>query len=60
MRAQVGDRIHVHALNAEMIGEIVEVLGLEDSPAYRVKFPNGHEVVMTPTADTLIEPKQGE
>lgn len=60
MRAQVGDRIHVNALNAEMIGEIVEVLGLEDSPAYRVKFSNGHEVVMTPTADTIIEPRSDE
>ncbi|WP_211302375.1 DUF1918 domain-containing protein [Nannocystis exedens] len=56
----MGDFIRVNALNAPLVGEIVEVLGPEESPAYRVRFPNGHEVVMTPSPDATIVHKERE
>lgn len=59
MQAHVGDSICITVLgDPPLVGEVVEVLGTDGSPPYRVKFPNGHEVVMHPSPDMIIEHKQ--
>ncbi|WP_434424093.1 DUF1918 domain-containing protein [Nannocystis pusilla] len=59
MRAHVGDSIRITVLrDPPLIGEIVEILGPDGAPPYRVKFPNGHELVMNPSPDTIIEHRQ--
>jgi hypothetical protein len=59
MRAHVGDSIRIAVLSdPPLVGEIVEVLGPDGAPPYRVKFPNGHELVMNPSPDTIIEHRQ--
>ena len=39
---------------AERIGEILEVLGPEDHPRYRVRWEDGRESLFTPGSDATI------
>jgi uncharacterized protein DUF1918 len=58
MQATVGDRIHVHsnAVGAkDRIGEILEVRGAGGAPPYRVRYPDGHESLVYPGPDCVIE-----
>jgi Domain of unknown function (DUF1918) len=60
MQATVGDRLHVHsnAVGAQdRIGEIVEVRGSEGGPPYLVRFPDGHETLVFPGPDCVVESK---
>ncbi|UFR07627.1 DUF1918 domain-containing protein [Streptomyces sp. Go40/10] len=57
MRANVGDRLLVHSRivgQHDRSAEIVEVLGENGSPPYRVRFEDGHETVMSPGPDTVV------
>ncbi len=63
MHATVGDRLHVHSRAVgldERIGEIVEVRGQEGSPPYLVRFSDGHEGLVYPGPDCLVEPRTGD
>lgn len=58
MQARVGDRLHVHG-NAvgqpDHTGEIIEVRGLEGEPPYFVRFDDGHEGLVFPGPDAVVE-----
>jgi hypothetical protein len=59
MQAAVGDRLHVHGRhvgNADRLGEIVEVRGADGAPPYLVRYPDGHEALVFPGPDCVIEP----
>jgi len=58
MHAAEGDRILIRGKTVETPdrhGEIVEVRGENGSPPYLVKFENGHETVVFPGSDFVIE-----
>jgi hypothetical protein len=58
MRAQVGDRLHVygrHVGSPEKVGRIVEVRGDDGSPPYVVRFEDGHEALLFPGSDAVVE-----
>jgi Domain of unknown function (DUF1918) len=61
MQASVGDRLHVHGRNVgqkDRLGEIIEVRGENGAPPYVVRFPDGHENLLYPGPDCVIEPKE--
>ncbi|WP_173077260.1 DUF1918 domain-containing protein [Phytohabitans rumicis] len=63
MQATVGDRLHVHSNTVgakDRVGEIVEVRGAEGKPPYLVRFPDGHESLVYPGPDTVIEAGQNK
>ena len=58
MHASAGDRLHVHGRivgQRDQIGEIVEVRGPEGDPPYLVRYPDGHETLMYPGPDAVVE-----
>lgn len=62
MHAAVGDRLHVHGKvvgTADRMGEIVEVRGADGAPPYVVRFEDGHEALMYPGPDCVVEPSNG-
>ncbi|WP_055564139.1 DUF1918 domain-containing protein [Streptomyces atriruber] len=57
MRATVGDELVVHGRivgQHDRIAQVVEVLGTDGGPPYRVRFEDGHETVMSPGPDTVV------
>ncbi|MFI1067013.1 MULTISPECIES: DUF1918 domain-containing protein [Streptomyces] len=57
MRASVGDRLLVHGRTVgqhDRSAEVVEVLGPDGTPPYRVRFEDGHETLMSPGPDTVV------
>lgn len=63
MHAAQGDRIIIRGKNVETPdrhGEIIEVRGSEGAPPYLVRFSEGHESVVFPGSDFLIEHKDSE
>ena len=58
MQATAGDRIVIRGKTVETPdrhGEIVEVRGENGGPPYLVKFENGHETVVYPGSDFVVE-----
>ncbi|MBB5118066.1 hypothetical protein AF335_31480 [Streptomyces eurocidicus] len=58
MHASKGDRLVVHGRvvgKQDHVVEIVEVLGANGSPPFRVRAENGHETIMSPGPDTVVE-----
>ncbi|WP_329031372.1 DUF1918 domain-containing protein [Streptomyces sp. NBC_01725] len=58
MHATKGDRLVVHGRVVGMhdqVVEIIEVLGTDGSPPYRVRAENGHETIMSPGPDSVVE-----
>ncbi|GGP48911.1 MULTISPECIES: DUF1918 domain-containing protein [Streptomyces] len=58
MRASVGDRLLVHGRTVgqhDRNAEVIEVLGPDGSPPYRVRFDDGHETLMSPGPDTVVQ-----
>ena len=59
MQARVGDRLCVHG---RIVGqgdhrvEIVEVRGADGGPPYLVRYEDGHEAVVVPGPDAVVEP----
>lgn len=61
MQATVGDRLHVHGRVVgvqDRIGEILEVRGPHGQPPYLVRFENGHENLVFPGPDCVVETAQ--
>lgn len=57
MHANKGDRLQMHGRTVgqhERVGEIVEVMGADGEPPYRVRFTDGHETVMSPGPDSVV------
>ncbi|MEU3459292.1 DUF1918 domain-containing protein [Streptomyces sp. NPDC006733] len=57
MRASVGDRLLVHGRTVgrqDRQAEVIEVLGADGGPPFRVRFEDGHETVMSPGPDTVV------
>ena len=40
----------------DQIGEILEVRGPQGAPPYLVRYPDGHETLMYPGPDAVVEP----
>jgi hypothetical protein len=58
MQAAKGDRLHVHGRTVgqgEHVGEIVEVRGSQGAPPYLVRFDDGHEGLVFPGPDAVVE-----
>jgi hypothetical protein len=58
MQASVGDHLHVHGRvvgEADHLGEIVEVRGAHGEPPYRIRYPDGHETLVYPGPDAVVE-----
>ena len=58
MRAKAGERIVIRGRTVETPdrhGEILEVRGTEGSAPYLVRFDDGHEALVFPGGDTVIE-----
>ncbi len=63
MRASVGDILHIHSRVVGMhdrTGEIIETRGPDGAPPYLVRFDDGHEVLLYPGPDCVIEPHRPE
>ena len=63
MHATVGDRLHVHSRTVgieERLGEILEVRGTDGAPPYLVRFNDGHEGLVFPGPDCIVEPRAAE
>jgi hypothetical protein len=61
VQAAVGDRIHVHGRvvgQQDHRGRITEVRGPGGSPPYLVVFEDGHEALVFPGPDAVIERDQ--
>jgi hypothetical protein len=59
MQATKGDRLLVHGKNvglADKSGEIIEVRGDNGAPPYLVRFADGHEGLVFPGPDCVVEP----
>ncbi|MEU3828768.1 DUF1918 domain-containing protein [Streptomyces sp. SID486] len=57
MHASKGDRLVVHGRvvgQHDHVVEIVEVLGVQGNPPYRVRSENGHESIMSPGPDCQV------
>ncbi|MCX4821848.1 DUF1918 domain-containing protein [Streptomyces sp. NBC_01142] len=57
MQANVGDTLLMHGRTVgqhDKRAEVVEVLGPEGTPPYRVRFQDGHEALMSPGPDTVV------
>lgn len=60
MHAKVGDRLRVHGriVGVEQHeGEIIEVHSKDGAPPYLVRFEDGHESLMFPGPDCVVEPR---
>lgn len=58
MHATIGDRLHVHGRivgQHDRVGEIIEVHGPNGAPPYVVRFPDGHQSIMSPGPDCEVE-----
>ncbi|KRV50298.1 hypothetical protein AQ490_14395 [Wenjunlia vitaminophila] len=58
MHANVGDKLCTHGRTVgqkDRVGEIIEVLGRDGGPPYRVRFDDGHETLISPGPDTVVE-----
>lgn len=59
MYGRTGDRLHVHGNvvgQPDRQGEIIEVRGQNGGPPYLVRFDDGHEALVYPGPDAVIEP----
>ncbi|MEE1804080.1 DUF1918 domain-containing protein [Streptomyces sp. NPDC101062] len=62
MKANKGDRLVMHGRvvgKQDRVVEIVEVLGPEGTPPFRVRAADGHETIMSPGPDTMVEHRKG-
>ncbi|WP_438294766.1 DUF1918 domain-containing protein [Streptomyces sp. HUAS TT7] len=58
MRAMVGDRLLVHGRTVgqqDRQAEVIEILGPDGTPPFRVRFEDGHETLMSPGPDTVVQ-----
>jgi hypothetical protein len=58
MKAAQGDRITIRGKTVESAdrhGEIVEVRGVDGAPPYQVRFDDGHETIVFPGGDFVVD-----
>jgi hypothetical protein len=58
MRAEIGDRLHVRGRKVgdhDRLGEVMEVRGENGSPPYLIRFEDGHESLVFPGPDCVVE-----
>jgi hypothetical protein len=58
MQAQAGDRLCIHGHTVGIKShwvEILEVRGATGGPPYLVRYPDGHEAVVFPGPDAVVE-----
>ena len=58
MRAEVGDRLHVHGRvvgTPDHTSEIIEVRGRDGAPPYVIRRDDGHEAIVFPGPDASVE-----
>lgn len=58
MQATTGDRICIRGTTVESAdrhGEVLEVRGADGSPPFLVRFDDGHETLVYPGTDAVIE-----
>ncbi|GAA3363067.1 MULTISPECIES: DUF1918 domain-containing protein [Saccharopolyspora] len=63
MRAAIGDQLHVHSRTVEetdRTGLILEVRGTAGAPPYLVRFDDGHERLVYPGPDCIVEPRRAQ
>lgn len=63
MHASVGDRVHIKGRSVggqAHTGEIIEVRGPEGEPPYLVRFADGHEALVYPGPDAVVESRDPE
>ena len=61
MHALVGDRLHVHGRvvgTRDETSEIIEIRGVDGTPPYLVRHDDGHEALVFPGADAVVEHPQ--
>ncbi|MFB6554990.1 DUF1918 domain-containing protein [Streptomyces sp. NPDC056405] len=61
MQATKGDQLIQHGRvvgEHDKVAEIVEVMGKEGAPPYRVRFEDGHEAVCSPGPDSEIRHRE--
>ena len=61
MRATIGDQLHVHSRTVEetdRTGLILEVRGTAGAPPYLVRFDDGHERLVYPGPDCIVETRR--
>jgi hypothetical protein len=61
MHALVGDRLHVHGRvvgTHDETSEIIEIRGVDGAPPYVVRHEDGHEALVFPGADAVVEHPQ--
>ena len=62
MQATVGDHLIVHGRivgQTDRTGEIIDVRGADGAPPYLVRFSDGHESVIFPGPDCVVEHTEG-
>ncbi|MFH8517227.1 DUF1918 domain-containing protein [Streptomyces gelaticus] len=62
MEAHTGDRLLIHGRTVgqhDKVAEIVEVLGAGGTPPYRVRFADGHEHLVSPGPDSVVQHTHG-
>ncbi|PXX57593.1 uncharacterized protein DUF1918 [Nocardia tenerifensis] len=58
MHASKGDRLVMHSRivgQPDRVVEVVEVLGADGTPPYRVRAEDGHESIVSPGPDTVVD-----
>ncbi|MFI1583470.1 DUF1918 domain-containing protein [Embleya sp. NPDC020630] len=61
MHATKGDRLLIHGRvvgQQDHVVEIVEVLGPDGTPPFRIRAADGHESIMSPGPDCVVEHRQ--
>jgi Domain of unknown function (DUF1918) len=61
MDARVGDQLLLHGRivgQHDRFAEVVEVLGENGNPPYRVRFEDGHEAIMSPGPDCVVRHRE--
>lgn len=61
MRANEGDRLRLHGRvvgQHDRFAEVLEVLGPDGAPPYRVRHEDGHESIVSPGPDSAVQHKQ--
>ncbi|MFG2625981.1 DUF1918 domain-containing protein [Streptomyces sp. NPDC048473] len=60
MEAHAGDRLLTHGRTVgqhDQVAEILEVLGAGGTPPYRVRSEDGHEHLISPGPDSVVQHK---
>jgi hypothetical protein len=58
MQATIGDTLHIRGKvvgQSEHTAEIIEVLGANGNPPFRVRYEDDHESVIFPGPDAVVE-----